>query len=111
MPTISLPEACTSRGSLVVKVVESIRSVIDKQQLRAGDRLPGELEWARRLGASRTVVREAVGRLQSLGLVTVSRGRGRGMAVGSRDSIACGMRSIGAMLPTAPGDMRQLFEF
>ena len=91
--------------------MDNIRRMIDRHTMNPGDRLPGELEWARRLSVSRTVVREAVGRLQSLGLVTVSRGRGRGMAVGNSDSIACGMRSIGAMLKTGPSDVRQLFEF
>jgi GntR family transcriptional repressor for pyruvate dehydrogenase complex len=54
------------------QIVEAIRAT----QLKPGDRLPPEAELARQLGAGRTSVREALQKLQTLGLVEVIRGRG-----------------------------------
>lgn len=100
-----------SRVSLVDSVVEQIRAAIENNALKAGDRLPGELEWARRMGVSRPVVREAVNRLQSVGLVTVERGRGRGMFVGGQNQILNCVQVVRSALSTSPKDMRQFAEF
>jgi GntR family transcriptional repressor for pyruvate dehydrogenase complex len=70
-----------SRSS-VEQVVERIREVIDKQKLPAGSRLPGEFELIDQLQVSRSVLREALARLQGLGLVDVQRGRGAFVADG-----------------------------
>ena len=58
------------------QVVQNIRSVIQQQGLQAGDKLPPEPELIEQLGVSRTVVREAVGQLQTIGLLEVRRGHG-----------------------------------
>jgi GntR family transcriptional repressor for pyruvate dehydrogenase complex len=100
-----------ARVSLVDSVARSIRDLIERERLATGHRLPGELEWAERLGVSRPVVREAVGRLQSLGLVTVSRGRGRGLAVGGSGDVVRGANSLRAALAVSPKDDDQLQEF
>lgn len=99
------------RISRVDAVVTRIHEFIAKNRLQAGDRLPGELEWARRLDVSRPVVREAVGRLQSLGVLTVARGRGRGMLVGGQDAVLHGARAVRAAMSVSPKDMRQFAEF
>jgi GntR family transcriptional repressor for pyruvate dehydrogenase complex len=99
------------RVSLVDSVVERIRGLIETEKLAAGSRLPGELEWSQRLGVSRPVVREAIGRLQSIGLVTVSRGRGRGICVGGPDDVIRGAQSFRAALAVSPKDDRQLQDF
>jgi len=62
--------------SLVDQVVRSIRSVIQQQRLQPGDRLPPEPSLIQQLGVSRTVVREAIGQLQTIGLLDVRRGCG-----------------------------------
>jgi GntR family transcriptional repressor for pyruvate dehydrogenase complex len=54
------------------QIVEAIRAT----ELKPGDRLPPEAELARQLGAGRTSVREALQKLQTLGIVEVIRGRG-----------------------------------
>ncbi len=64
------------RRSSVDQVVERIRDVIQQKQLTPGERLPGELELAEQLQVSRTVLREALARLQGLGLVEIQRGNG-----------------------------------
>ena len=97
------------RNSLVNTVGERIRKVIDAQQLSAGDRLPSETELVNDLGVSRGVVREAVGRLEALGLVTVQ--HGRGMYVGNRDSLSSCVKLMRTAISIAPKELRQLIEF
>ena len=53
-------------------VVERIACVIKDQNLSAGQRLPGEHALVEQLKVSRPVLREALARLQSMGLVTYS---------------------------------------
>ena len=57
-------------------VAEQILELIAELRLAPGDRMPTENELASRLGTSRTVVREAVSRLKSEGLVETRRGSG-----------------------------------
>jgi GntR family transcriptional repressor for pyruvate dehydrogenase complex len=64
------------KGSLVDAVVEKLRKAIESGSLTSGDRLPAEPELTAKLGVSRTVLREAIIRLQSAGLVTIKRGTG-----------------------------------
>lgn len=111
MSTASFTIKPLPRVSLVETVVERISSLIEDERLPAGRRLPSELEWAERLGVSRPVVREAIGRLQSVGLVTVSRGRGRGICVGGCDDVVRGVGAFRAALAVSPRDHRQLQEF
>lgn len=53
-----------------------IAQQIDSGALKAGDRLPTEQQFATAYGVSRTVVREAVHQLKSLGLVRSRQGSG-----------------------------------
>ena len=64
------------KESLVDAVVVQLRDTIERSGLSSGDRLPSEPELFGQLGVSRTVLREAVSRLQSIGLLTVKRGLG-----------------------------------
>lgn len=64
-----------SRG-LPEVIAEQIVEAIRTTPLGPGDRLPTEIELARRLGVGRTSVREAMRKLQTLGIVEVVRGRG-----------------------------------
>ena len=64
------------RVSLVETVVEKLRESIERGHLAGGDRLPTESELISQLGVSRTVLREAMIRLQAVGLVTIKRGVG-----------------------------------
>jgi len=71
------------RQSTVDQVVQRIRGVIDERKLAAGTRLPGEFELVEQLQVSRPVLREALARLQSHGLVDIQRGRGTFVGGGS----------------------------
>lgn len=97
------------QNSLVSTVAERIREVVNRRKLVAGDRLPSETELVDGLGVSRGVVREAIGRLEALGLVTVQ--RGRGMYVGDRDSLSSCVKLVRTALAISPKELRQLVEF
>ena len=57
-------------------VIRQIELLILRGVLRPGDRLPGERDLAERLGVSRPSLREALGDLQSRGLLTARAGAG-----------------------------------
>jgi DNA-binding FadR family transcriptional regulator len=62
--------------SLAHELVEGIRGQIRGQVLKPGDKLPTESEIMQSYGVSRTVVREALSRLQAGGLVETRHGIG-----------------------------------
>ena len=58
---------------LADKVVKIIYDRILSGELKAGDKLPGELELSAQMGIARTTVREALSQLIGLGLITRSK--------------------------------------
>lgn len=97
------------RNSLVDIAIERIQAILDQDQLRAGDRLPSEHELVEKLGVSRTVLREAIGRMEALGLVTVE--RGKGTFVGTQASLMNCTRLVRTAMSITPKDLQQLAEF
>lgn len=97
-----------SSSSLVDRVVERIRAVIDQGQLQPGDRLPTEAELSSQLQVSRSVLREAIGRLETLGVLEVR--RGRGMFVGERGSLKNCAQLFRSAMTIGPKDLAQLAE-
>lgn len=67
-----LAVACT----LTERVSASLMELIRRGDFLPGSRLPSELKMASRFGVSRTVIREAVSRLKSEGLVESRQGSG-----------------------------------
>ncbi|MFI7635911.1 FadR/GntR family transcriptional regulator [Nonomuraea sp. NPDC049400] len=61
---------------LADQVAAMLSEEIESGRLAEGDKLPTEVELVKQLGVSRTVVREAVSRLRSAGLVEPRQGRG-----------------------------------
>jgi len=57
-------------------ISEQIVALIRETPLKPGERLPSEASLAKQLGVGRTSVREALQKLQTLGLIDVVRGRG-----------------------------------
>lgn len=55
-------------------IIERLRSLIHRGELRPGDRLPAERELAENLGVGRITLREALGRLQAEGYLVTRRG-------------------------------------
>jgi DNA-binding FadR family transcriptional regulator len=65
-----------SRMDQVSRLADQLERAILSGELAPGDRLPSERELSEREGVSRSVVREALGRLASLGLVKSAHGSG-----------------------------------
>ncbi len=74
------------RRSLVDEVVDNLSQFIEQSGLDFGERLPTEAQLVKQLGVSRNALREAVRRLETVGLVQVL--HGQGMYVGGRDGLA-----------------------
>lgn len=91
------------RRSTVEEVADRIRAVIDSRQLPPGARLPGELELVEQLQVSRPVLREALARLQSLGLVEIR--RGRGTFVGDRSSLTNCAQLVQTAVSVSPREL------
>ena len=69
-------ERLTVSGSLADRVCEALTQLIRGNDFPPGSRLPSEMNMANRFGVSRTVIREAVSRLKSEGLVESRQGSG-----------------------------------
>ena len=65
----------TTAQTLAERVAADLRAEIVGRRLKPGDRLPGEIEHARRLGVSRGIVREGRRQLVAAGLIEVANGR------------------------------------
>ncbi|MDR3723234.1 MAG: FadR/GntR family transcriptional regulator [Terracidiphilus sp.] len=63
-------------GNLCDKVVAQIAKLIAEGTFAPGQKLPPEAEIVRQQGVSRTVVREAISRLQAMGLILTRHGIG-----------------------------------
>src|SRR5262249_4520590 len=95
--------------SLVDNVVDQVQQLIAKGHLESGDRLPREDELVTKFGVSRTVLREALSRLEATGLVTIQ--RGRGMFVAEPSGVASCARLIRNAMTLTSKDLAQFMEF
>jgi|SRR5579862_1468827 len=96
-------------SSLVDTVVDQVQTLIAEGHLEAGDRLPKENELVEQMGVSRTVLREALSRLEATGLVTIQ--RGRGMFVADASGVPSCARLIRNALTLSGKDLAQFMEF
>ena len=62
--------------TLVDKVEISITEYIKSNKLEVGDTIPKEMEFAESLGVSRTVIREALTRLRTIGIIDSKKHKG-----------------------------------
>jgi len=90
-------------------VAEQIVRLIADLEMSPGDRMPTEKELAARLGASRTVVREAIKILSAVGRVSAQ--KGRGLYVADGESVMGVTRFGGFFVPTDLDHIFMLFEF
>ena len=65
-------------ASLVDKVENSLVELLQQQNLQVGDSIPKEIELVALLGVSRTVIREALARLRTMGLIESKKKKGSG---------------------------------
>ncbi len=64
------------KGSTSNKVMDYIKRKIVNNELKVGDRIPGEIELAQTLQVSRSTVREAMKMLEALKVIVIRRGDG-----------------------------------
>lgn len=95
--------------SLVDQVAGRLRLFIDEGKLKANDRLPSEPELVERLQVSRTVLREAISRLESIGLLKVR--RGLGTFVGDRTGLSITTQLIRSAMSISTRDLKQVAQF
>ncbi|MGL4608310.1 MAG: FadR/GntR family transcriptional regulator [Trueperaceae bacterium] len=69
------------RVSLGEIVAERLGEWISERQLKPGDRLPSEPELSEYFGVARTVIREALSKLKTLGIIEVFQGKGAFVAL------------------------------
>jgi GntR family transcriptional repressor for pyruvate dehydrogenase complex len=79
-------ERLTVADSLTDRVCEALVQLISGEDFPPGSRLPSEMKMAARFGVSRTVIREAVSRLKSEGLVESRQGSGVFVREGNMDA-------------------------
>ncbi len=68
------------RKRLADQVAERLMALIAEGRLQPGDRLPSELELMKQFQVGRSSIREAIGALSLIGLVTVKPGQGTHVA-------------------------------
>ncbi|MBT2706350.1 FadR family transcriptional regulator [Pseudomonas sp. ISL-84] len=73
IPYVNSPQNNTK---VYIEIVKQLRSMIEHDGLKPGDRLPSERELSERLGVGRSSVREALRALELLGLIETRRGEG-----------------------------------
>ena len=64
------------RVSLIENIIDEIKDLIIIQEMKDGDMLPSQVEMAKTLGVSRPSLREALNRLELLGLIETKHGSG-----------------------------------
>lgn len=70
------PPTKRNSGNLTQQVLASLAQLIESGALAPGQKLPSESEIVRREGVSRTVVREAMSKLQASGMIETRHGIG-----------------------------------
>ncbi|MDE3176793.1 MAG: FadR family transcriptional regulator [Pseudomonadota bacterium] len=99
----------TRSASLGEQLSARIRAWIDSGEFAAGARLPAESDLAARFGVSRPIIREALSRLRSEGVV-VSR-RGSGSYVLGRDAAATAAATMSFGPLNSLAQVRKCFQF
>ncbi len=83
----TLPLKSLERESVSSAVMDQIVSYLLAGELKPGDKLPTEKEFAQQLGVGRNSVREAIKMLSSIGVVEIRRGAGMFIAKTMSSSI------------------------
>lgn len=95
------------KKSLSDQVVQQIKSMITQRELNPGDRLPVEQEMAEYFGVGRHTVREALKKLQVMGVVESKVGKGSFI---TNIKVKDVMDFMVAQLVMTPGDIENLIE-
>jgi len=88
-----------------MQVVEHVRSMIEKGELRPGDRLPPERELALKLRISRSSLRAGIGFLSAMGVLKSRHGAGTFVSEGPAALDASSLSVLGALHGFQPWQM------
>ena len=95
------------RKRLADQIIERLASMIANGDFKPGEKLPSEIELMKSFGVGRSTIREALGALSLVGMVTARAGHGTRVAVPSIDSQS---KPIGFMLTVGRNKIRELVE-
>jgi GntR family transcriptional repressor for pyruvate dehydrogenase complex len=76
-----------SRVRISDQVFHQLKNLIYRGSLQPGQRIPGEYELSKQFSASRGSIREALGKLEAIGLVEIKNGSGAYVARWSLDQL------------------------
>jgi GntR family transcriptional repressor for pyruvate dehydrogenase complex len=97
-----------AQPSRVDQVANRIRQFVERGELQPGARLPSEPELAEKLKISRNVLREAIKRLESIGLLSVR--RGLGTFVGDGGTLSTTTKLVRSAMAFSPRDVTKVAE-
>jgi len=95
------------RESLAGQIADKLIQMIRNGDLKPGDKLPPEPELMKKFNVGRSSIREAIGALSLIGLITVRPGHGTHVAVPTGKNQA---KPIGLMLTVGPEKVREFVE-
>ncbi len=93
------------RTSVSQQVVDYVLARIDRGELKQGDCLPGEREFAESLGISRVPLREGISALAAMGIVEKRHGEGNFIAEFSPDILGRILRTYTVLDHTLSADL------
>jgi GntR family transcriptional repressor for pyruvate dehydrogenase complex len=96
-----------TKQSIPDSVSMQIQQLIAKRKLKAGDKLPSQRDLAEQLGVGRPAIREALKRLEAMGVVKVQHGKSSTIEKVDLSTI---MGNVSSLLQLAPIDVLQLLE-
>jgi len=96
-----------SKQSIPDSVAMQIQQLIAKKQLKAGDTLPSQRDLAEQLGIGRPAIREALNRLEAMGIVKIRHGKSSTIEKVDFNTI---LGNLSTILELAPADVLQLLE-
>ncbi len=95
----------TTHSQLTMQVVEHVRSLIAKGEVKPGDRLPPERELARKLKISRSSLRAGIGFLSAMGVLKSRHGAGTFVSSGPPALDSSSLTVLGALHGFLPWQM------
>ncbi len=99
--------APVSKNNISNQIAEHIETLILQQNLKVGDKLPGEIELAEQFGASRNVLREALATLKERGLIEVRNGSGIYVAQPGSGTLG---RVVDRLVKTGASTAKEVYE-
>lgn len=95
------------KQSIPDSVSLQIQQLIANKELKAGDKLPSQRDLAEQLGVGRPAIREALKRLEAMGIVKVQHGKSSTI---EKVDLSTVMGNVSSLLELTPIDVLQLLE-